>query len=79
MDDYQYQSQLKELKQEIKNLQDWTRDYQQIRNIKKDINKLKIDMKELQEFNNIILSVGEKINDQFNKVKRNFQFSHSVS
>ena len=54
--------QLKELKQEIKNLQNWTRDYQQIGDIKKDINKLKNDMKELQEFNNIIIQ--NEINDQ---------------
>ena len=62
MDDYQYQSQLKELKQEIKNLQDWVIDYQQIGDIKKDINKLKNDMKELQEFSNIIIQ--NEINDQ---------------
>ena len=67
MDDYlriikRKNQQLKELKQEIKNLQDWTRDYQQIGDIKKDINKLKNDMKELQEFNNIIIQ--NEINDQ---------------
>ena len=67
MDDYfrifkRKDQQLKELKQEIKNLQDWTRDYQQIGDIKKDINKLKNDMKELQEFNNIIIQ--NEINDQ---------------
>ena len=67
MDDYfrifkRKDQELKELKQEIKNLQDWVRDYQQIGDIKKDINKLKNDMKELQEFSNIIIQ--NEINDQ---------------